>query len=58
LRYVYQKGRKSNGAVPVVMLTHRAREADVRRALGEIERLDVVDQKPVLIRIEDDSDQD
>jgi homoserine dehydrogenase len=58
LRYVFQKGRKTNGAVPVVMLTHRSKEADVRQALGEIERLDVVDQKPVLIRIEDVSDQD
>lgn len=57
LKYVYQKGRKTNGAVPLVMLTHRAREADVRRALSEIEKLDVVDRKPVLIRIEDDSDQ-
>ena len=58
LKYVYQKGRKTNGAVPLVMLTHRAREMDVRRAMKEIEALDVVDRKPVLIRIEDDRDQD
>ena len=55
---VHQKGRKTNGAVPVVMLSHRAREADVRSALAEIEGLDVVAAKPALIRIEDDSDLD
>jgi len=56
LKYVYQKGRKTNGAVPLVMLTHRAKESDVRLALTEIEALDVVSRKPALIRIEDDSD--
>lgn len=56
LKYVYQKGRKTNGAVPLVMLTHQAKEADVRRALDKIEELDVVDRKPILIRIEDDKD--
>ena len=53
LKSVHQKGRKTNGTVPVVMLTHRAREADVKKALLEIESLDVVGEKPVLIRIED-----
>ena len=52
LKYVFQKGRKTNGAVPLVMLTHRAREADVRKALHQIEALDVVARRPVLIRIE------
>jgi len=51
---VIQKGRKQGGgAVPVVMTTHRARERDVRSALGEIDRLDIVQAKTVLIRIED-----
>ena len=54
LKSVHQKGRKTNGTVPVVMLTHRALEADVKTALKEIESLDVVGEKPVLIRIEDD----
>ena len=39
--------------VPVVMLSHLAREADVKRALGEINALDVVSSEAVLIRIED-----
>lgn len=54
LQSVHQKGRKTNGAVPVVMLTHRAKEADVKKALKEISALDVVSAEPVLIRIEDE----
>ena len=53
IQSVQQKGRKSTGAVPVVMLTHRAREADVQKAFRRIEALDVVDEKPMLIRLED-----
>jgi homoserine dehydrogenase len=36
-------------------MTHRALEADVKKALKEIESLDVVGEKPVLIRIEDEA---
>jgi len=53
---VHQKGRHTEGPVPIVMLTHEAREADMQKALTEIsESLDVVTDKPVLIRIEDDN---
>ncbi|GAB6905194.1 Homoserine dehydrogenase [Desulfosarcina cetonica] len=58
LKFVHQKGRKTNGSVPVVMLTHHAREADVSRALAEISGLDVVAGTPMLIRIEDEDGQD
>ena len=58
LQSVHQKGRKTDGAVPLVMLTHRAREKDVQQALAQIGSLDVVAARPVLIRIEDDSLQD
>jgi homoserine dehydrogenase len=58
LKSVHQKGRKTNGAVPIVMLTHLAREADVKQALAEIALLDVVSDRPVVIRIEDDNDVD
>jgi homoserine dehydrogenase len=58
LKSVHQKGRKTNGAVPIVMLTHLAREADVKQALAEIAFLDVVSDRPVVIRIEDDNDVD
>ena len=54
IQSVHQKGRKTNGSVPLVMLTHRARELDVKRALAEIRDLNVVSDEPVLIRIEDD----
>jgi homoserine dehydrogenase len=58
IQSVHQKGRKTDGAVPVVMLSHRAREADVRQALTEINALDVTAAKPMLIRIEDESLED
>jgi homoserine dehydrogenase len=53
LQSVHQKGRKTNGSVPLVMLSHRAKEAHVKRALAEIGNLNVVSDEPVLIRIED-----
>jgi homoserine dehydrogenase len=58
IRSVQQKGRKMNGAVPVVMVTHRAREASVKQALSEIGALEVVAGKPVTIRIEDENLED
>ena len=51
---VIQKGRRDEGAVPVVMTTHESREQDVRQALQEIDKLDIVLDKTVLIRIEDE----
>ena len=53
IQSVHQKGRKTNGSVPLVMVTHRAKEADVKLALAEIRNLNVVSDEPVLIRIED-----
>jgi homoserine dehydrogenase len=37
------------------MLTHQAREADVKKALSEITLLDIVSDQPMLIRIEDEN---
>jgi homoserine dehydrogenase len=54
IQSVQQKGRKTDGSVPVVMVSHRAREADVQTALTEINNLDVVSEKTTLIRIEDE----
>ena len=51
---VIQKGRTKQGAVPVVMTTYKARERDVREALAAIDHLDVVLDKTVFIRLEDD----
>ncbi len=51
---VIQKGRGVSGAVPVVMMTHEARERNVRRALREIDKMDVILDKTMLIRVEDE----
>ena len=53
IQSVQQKGRHSKDLVPVVMLSHLARERDVRAAMDRIAKLDVVGDRPVLIRIED-----
>ena len=55
IQSVQQKGRKTNGSVPVVMVSHKAKEADVKKALSEIAALEVVADEPVLIRIEDEN---
>ena len=48
-----QRGRAPGEAVPVVMTTHVAVEAAMRRALKRIEALDTVLEAPRMIRIED-----
>ena len=49
---VHQKERRAAKVVPVVMMTHEAREANVRRALQAIDRLGVVKSPTVAIRTE------
>jgi homoserine dehydrogenase len=49
---VIQKGRQVSGAVPVVMMSHEARERNVRRALREIDEMDVILDRTMLIRVE------
>jgi homoserine dehydrogenase len=49
---VLQKGRAHGEAVPVVMMTHEARERDMRAALGGIDRLPVVAARTTMIRVE------
>lgn len=51
---VIQKGRQISGAVPVVMMTHEAREKSVHQALKEIDRLGVIQGKTMFIRVEDE----
>ena len=58
LKSVHQKGRKTDGAVPVVMFSHSAKEDDVHKALSEIKSLDVVSQDPMLVRIEETENDD
>jgi homoserine dehydrogenase len=40
-------------AVPLVILTHQAREADMQAALAQLRAMPEVTEKPVLLRIED-----
>ncbi len=49
---VIQKGRATAGAVPVVMMTHEARERDMRAALAAIDRLPDVPLPTTMIRVE------
>ncbi|HUM16495.1 MAG TPA: homoserine dehydrogenase [Candidatus Nitrosotalea sp.] len=49
---VLQKERARNEAVPVVMMTHEARERDMRAALTAIDKLPVVASRSTMIRVE------
>ena len=48
---VIQKGRQINGSVPVVMLTHEAAESSVKKALIEMDRIEVLTGRTVVIRV-------
>lgn len=49
-----QKARGEGVAVPIVMTTYKAQEKNVRQALKKIDKLDMVQDKTILIRIEDE----
>jgi homoserine dehydrogenase len=50
---VIQKGRQLGGEVPVVIMTHEAKERDLISALEEIDRFPPIKGKSVFIRIEE-----
>lgn len=50
---VIQKAVHMDGYVPIVMLTHEAKESNIRSAMKKIESMDYVGGKPVVIRVED-----
>ncbi|HET7852929.1 MAG TPA: homoserine dehydrogenase [Candidatus Methylomirabilis sp.] len=50
---VIQKGRHARASVPVVMMTHEAVEGAMRRALAEIDALDVASGRTVCLRVEE-----
>jgi homoserine dehydrogenase len=50
---VIQKGREVNGSVPVVMLTHEAKESNVRKALSLMHQLEALTDKTIMIRVQD-----
>jgi len=49
---VYQHGREEGKEVPIVVITHRAKEKNVQKALKEINKLPSVTKQTLLIRIE------
>jgi homoserine dehydrogenase len=51
---VIQKGRQKAGPVPIVMTTHKSKEMDVQKAITEIDKLEIIHGKTILIRIEDE----
>ncbi len=53
---VIQKGRREGEAVPLVVLTHKSRESNVKKAISEIDGLDVVSGSSVVMRVEGDED--
>lgn len=53
---VIQKGRRIGGAVPLVVLTHLAKERDVVKAIEAIDNLPVVTEPTHFIRVEGGED--
>jgi len=49
---VIQKERREGKSVPLVIMTHEAIEKNVQDALKEIDDLDVISAKSILIRVE------
>jgi len=54
IRVVLQKETRADGVVPVVMLTHPARETDLRRALRRIDRFDFVREPAAFLPVAGD----
>ncbi len=50
---INQKERKKAGVVPIVMVLHEAREKNIRMALARINKLSVIKDEAVAIRIEE-----
>ena len=50
---VQQREVSKGKLAPVVILTHRAKEADLQKALARIDKLDIVKHPTQVIRIED-----
>jgi homoserine dehydrogenase len=54
IQSMIQPERHDADCVPIVLMTHAAKEADVVKALKEIEAFDITCQTPRLIRVEHD----
>jgi len=56
IQSMLQPERHAADSVPIVLMTHEACEADITRALGEIDQLEIVQQPTRLIRVENELD--
>lgn len=54
---VIQSERHESGPVPVVIMTHRAKEKDFREAIEKIDQLDVIKGKTLRIRVEESGEE-
>jgi homoserine dehydrogenase len=51
---VIQHKAKENGNVPLVMMTHRAEEGNLQKALAEIQQLDTIKDDTKFLRVEEE----
>ncbi|MFA5146024.1 MAG: homoserine dehydrogenase [Candidatus Omnitrophota bacterium] len=51
---VTQKEKRASKVVPIVMMTHEARESDMTDALREIDRMSAIKKRSVRVRMESD----
>ncbi len=56
IQSMIQPERHAADSVPIVLMTHEAREADIANALDEIDRLEIIQQPTCLIRVETNLD--
>lgn len=54
IQSMLQPEQHESDAVPIVLMTHEACEADIIKALAEIDQLEIVQQPTRLIRVEND----
>lgn len=54
IRSAIQTAKSGGEAVPLVIVTHEAKERAVKKALAMIESMEITSENPVLLRIEDD----
>ncbi|MCE5195487.1 MAG: homoserine dehydrogenase [Nitrospiraceae bacterium] len=52
IKSVIQKGRSEGDAVPLIVLAHKAKEKDVVKAVAEIDKMPVVADRTLYIRVE------
>ncbi len=52
----FQKGRSRAREVPIIMITHRSREGNLKKALNEIDSKKIIKKKSIFIRIESEKE--